>query len=331
MKPYQPLPWQADIWRLWQQQIQRQELAPALLINGLTGLGKFTLARALAYLLLCENHCIDGQVQPKACTKCRSCQLIQSGFHPDLHLIEPEEEGKAILINQIRELTEQVQKTAQQGGYKLVILRPAEAMNTNAANALLKTLEEPEPQTQFILVSDAPAKLPATIRSRCQLVNLAPPSLDLGQAWLKPQLSAEQNPEVLLKAAGGRPLAALKMAQPEAEETRLLINQVLEALIRGADPLEQASKLKKMNLPSLLTNLQKCLADSLRYQVFGAVQVHDSRQLNLYQQLNRLLSPQKILNLEQQIAQLHLQLNRNPNLDLFLENLCLEINKKLHT
>lgn|SRR5690554_470852 len=325
MKPFQSMPWHALIWRQWQQQIQDQQLPHALLLTGLAGLGKRTLARALAYFVLCTNH--QGQ---QSCGHCRSCHFIEAGFHPDLLILEPEAEGKAIRVDQVREMTTQMQKSAQQGGYKVVLIWPAEALNINAANALLKTLEEPEPLTQFILVSDQPSSLPATLRSRCQIWPIAPPSLEQGEAWLKHQLSEEQQPQVLLKAAGGRPLAALKLATPEAEERRHLLGQVMEGLVRGVNPIEQAAKLKNLPLPALLNSLQSWLADSLRFGLLGETSVQDTRQLPLYRQLYQLLGPRSLLNLEQELQAMHHQLHTNPNVDLFLESLLIRLTQELH-
>ncbi|SFX12187.1 DNA polymerase III subunit delta' [Marinospirillum alkaliphilum] len=324
MKPAQALPWHAEIWQQWMQQLHEGRLPHALLITGLPGLGKRTLARALAHQVLCRQP--DGG---HPCGHCQDCQLLASGFHPDLHQLEPESEGKAIKVDQVREVSSQVQKTAQQGGYKLVLLWPAEALNINAANALLKTLEEPEPRTLFLLVSDRPSGLPATLRSRCQQWAVKAPTLVEGQAWLRAQLSEDQSPQILLKAASGRPLQALKLAEGEAEHQRQAIQQVIESLVRGADPVDLAARLKSIPLRDLLNCLQAWLADSLRLRLLGDAAVQDSRQLPLYQQLNALLGVRQLLNLEQGLRQLHLQLQSNPNTELFLENLLISLTQEM--
>lgn len=332
-EPAAVLPWQQQIWQHWSRQLLQQQLPHAILLTGLTGLGKRSLAKALAHLLLCTNRVSSvensAQAELKPCGSCRSCQLIQAGFHPDLHLLEPEAQGKALVIDQVRNLNAEVQKTAQQGGYKLVLIWPAEALNTNAANALLKTLEEPEPLTQFVLVSSAPAKLPATLRSRCQTLVVKPPTQLEGQAWLQQHLSDPAEAAILLQAADGCPLQALKLADPTVVAATQLLTQAVEAVLQGADPLDQVSSLKKMPLANLLTNLQNWLAESVRYLVKGRAGVRDTRQLAIYIQLAQRLGAQHLLSFEQELAQLQQQLARNPNLDLFLENLLLSFSQHL--
>ena len=323
-KPALPLPWQADIWRQWLAQMRDQRLPHAILLAGLPGLGKRTLARALAHYLLCE--------QPQAtrpCEECASCQLLISGFHPDWHQLEPESPGKAIKIDAIRRVNAQVQQSAQRGGYKLVLIWPAEAMNINAANALLKTLEEPEPNTQFILVSDQPSSLPATLRSRCQQWTLSPPAFQQGQDWLNCQLSQDQQPEMLLRAAGGRPLQALKLAEPSYEQARQKLLHALEAIIRGADPSEQAAQLKGLALEDLLYSLHSWIADTLRLKFWGEDQLTDPRQLPLYQHWQRLLTGKQLLQLEHQVKAAHHQLATNPNQELFIEKLLIQLTQEL--
>ena len=145
--PSHPYPWQLQEWQQLSQQIAAKKLPHALMFAGAKGIGKRHLAEALAQLLLCLSP-IEGT----PCGKCRGCMLNKAQNHPDLIVISPEEGAKGIKVDQVRALIEDLGKTAQQGGYKVVVLEPAEAMNANAANALLKSLEEPAASTLLILV-----------------------------------------------------------------------------------------------------------------------------------------------------------------------------------
>ena len=197
------LPWQDVVWRELNSAIDHDRLPHALLISGSAGIGKKNLAVSLAQRLLCSE--VD---QHGACGRCKNCQLLISGFHPDLTFVEPTGSGKAIPIDDIRRLTANMNNTAQQGGWKVAIVAPAEAMNSSSANALLKTLEEPRPKTSLILVCHKPGLLPATIISRCQRLILPIPAVDVAVAWLS-EIS-QQHPAVskALQMSEGRPLLA---------------------------------------------------------------------------------------------------------------------------
>jgi DNA polymerase-3 subunit delta' len=147
-----------------QQMIRQGRLPHALLISGSEGLGKRMLADWLAGTLLCEQS--HGDVS--ACGQCSACGWFDNGWHPDLLRLEPEEAGKAIKVDQVRRLGASLGMTSHSGGYKITIVQPADAMNVNAANSLLKTLEEPTANTLLILLTATPGRLPATILSRCQ-------------------------------------------------------------------------------------------------------------------------------------------------------------------
>lgn len=206
-----PLPWQRESWQQLCDLKRRARLPHALLFAGPAGIGKAQLARALAEWVMC--------VAPTdtACGNCRACQLHRAGTHPDLIWLAPEESGKAIKVDQVRELTEHLSKTAQQGGYKVAVITPAEAMNQNAANALLKTLEEPAANTLLILLSDSPSALLPTIRSRCQIRTFTTPPVALARPWLMQSLAevdaaASVDADNLLRLTRGAPLAARDLA-----------------------------------------------------------------------------------------------------------------------
>ncbi|MET0356640.1 MAG: DNA polymerase III subunit delta', partial [Cellvibrio sp.] len=203
--PSHPYPWQLQEWQQLNQQITAKKLPHALMFAGAKGIGKRHLAESLAQLLLCLSP-IEGT----PCGKCRGCMLNKVQNHPDLIVISPEEGAKGIKVDQVRSLIDDLGKTAQQGGYKVVVLEPAEAMNANAANALLKSLEEPAANTLIILVCHTPSAVLPTIRSRCQMRLLPTPNSEQVIHWLRPLMAGSNVPvEKLMEAAGGAPLTAL--------------------------------------------------------------------------------------------------------------------------
>jgi DNA polymerase III subunit delta' len=208
------LPWHRELATATLQ--QRSRWPQALLITGRRGLGKRALALHFARALLCEAPHPDGD----ACGVCPGCVYVAAGAHPDLRLIEPvisDEEGNvtvvdAITVDRIRELTGFTQLSTHRHRAKVAVIAPAEAMNAAAANALLKTLEEPPADTYLMLVSHQSARLPATIISRCQRLPVPEPDFASAVAWLEAQGVVEA--DRVLAQAGGAPLLALELADP---------------------------------------------------------------------------------------------------------------------
>lgn len=278
-----PLPWhRAALERLL---AERPRLPHALLVHGPSGTGKAQFARALAAGVLCESP-----RSGRACAECASCHWFSQGNHPDFREIVPEatadDEGDAaeaeaakadkarslvIKIDQVRALADFISLTTHRSGFRVLVLRPAEAMQPAAANAILKTLEEPPPSTLIVLVSDRPAKLLPTIRSRCRRLALSMPPQSLALAWLKEQGTA--SPETALALAGGAPLLARDLAEPEQEELR---RRLFAELSRpnGADPLQFAAAIDRGAVERTIHWLQTWVHDLVRVKVGGDARHH---------------------------------------------------------
>ena len=201
---------------------RRSRWPHALLLSGPAGTGKRLLAWHLARALVCEAPRENGA----ACTQCASCRYAAAGQHPDLKVIEPveiDDEGNAtptdaIKVDSIRALTAWAQVTSHRGGAKVALIMPAERMNASAANALLKTLEEPPAGTYMILASHQPARLAPTIASRCSRHIVSMPPAAVAIAWLRGQDA--EDPPGLLAQAGGAPFIALSLADPAHQTER---------------------------------------------------------------------------------------------------------------
>lgn len=200
-------PWLQPNWERLYNYIIQERVPQALLIIGNKGIGKLHLANQFAFSLLCTDPQADGL----SCGSCVSCKLLSAATHPDFINIQPEEAGKSITIAQIRNLITQLTLKPQFETHRVVIVSPAEQMNHAAANAFLKCLEEPTERTIIVLITDKPAKLPATIVSRCQKLIINTPPKDATLAWLKQQ-NVQENTELLFGLARGAPLLARQYA-----------------------------------------------------------------------------------------------------------------------
>jgi len=253
----------------------RRPAAHAVLVHGPGGVGQFEFAYALASAWLCESP-----EDLRACGHCTGCRLMQSRTHPDFKLLLPEalrealgfadeetresdkkaKPSREIKVSAVREAIEWTQKSTSRGRAKVVLIHPAQAMNAIAANALLKTLEEPPAGVRLLLCTTDPELLLPTIRSRCQRWPIALPSQEESLAWLGDQGLA--GAEVLLAAAGGRPTDAIGMAADGI--TAAAWSALPNAVSQG-----DARALMGWPVPRVVDALQKLCQDAMAQSVGG--------------------------------------------------------------
>lgn len=296
------------------------QLPHALLIGGPAGIGKQRLAQSLLEALLCRQP-----VGGLACGACQACHLTTAGSHPDLFIVEPEEAGKAIKVDQVRELVAFCSRTAQFGGQRVVLLAPAEAMNRNAQNALLKTLEEPGEGVLLLLVSHQPGRLLPTVRSRCQKRLLAPPAAAEALAWLTGQVGEQKRAAALLDAAGGAPLTALELEGSDWFPARArLLGQCL-ALVRGRLPVSLAAREFLVADPlSMLDALMRWSHAGLRFLACGTPPADEQLAGPLIGLAEQVGAPRLLRFADQAaLARRALARGNNPNRELLFEQLLL--------
>lgn len=286
-------PWQNNSWRDLAR--LRAYLPHAILFYGSEGIGKATFVERFAQSLLCETPAADGQ----PCDRCVSCGWFGQYSHPDYRRIRPEildENGdadddesadasdvkksaaksakapsKEIKIDQIRALTDFMNISTHRQGKRVIVLYPAEALNTAAANSLLKTLEEPAPDTVFLLVSNGIDRLLPTILSRCRKFALTMPSRGEALQWLEAQ--GIDDADGWLSEQGGAPLTAHLLAQSGSRETMdEFLAQLAKPTTEGV--LKTAERLQKTPVPELVSWMQRWLYDLFSVKLSGRIRYY---------------------------------------------------------
>ena len=302
----------------------KDALPHALLLRGPRGIGKLVFARALAQGLLCESPAPDGT----ACGHCGACGWFDVGTHPDYRQIEPgsdeeePEEGakKATVISvaQVRALADLVNVSSHRRGPKVVVLHPAEALNVNAANALLKSLEEPPPRTHFIVVTHRPHQLLPTIKSRCRQLALATPSADAAAAWLTKQ--GMRSADVALAHTGGAPLLALELGENDYWAARAAF--LRELALHKSKPLVAAEAVRDIPIPHVISWLQKWSYDIARFHALGDVRYNPDAAAAIAEAA-REIAPLAVLRFHREMVKLQPVAQHPLNPRLFLEELLL--------
>ncbi|MAR92901.1 MAG: DNA polymerase III subunit delta' [Pseudomonadales bacterium] len=315
------LPWQQDQWQGLLSRHREGRLPHALLLRGEPGTGKNRFALALAQYLLCAQP-----VAGSACGDCKRCQLNLAGSHPDLNLLEPEEPGRAIKVDQVRAVVDFVSKKAQLDGYRILLLSPAEAMNPSASNALLKSLEEPGERTLLILVTHQVSQVLPTIRSRCQVLQFPVPERQQALQWLAPLVGDSGKAEKLLNVASGAPLRALQLDQSQwLGERNTVLQQWLAVLQGKRDPVRTAEGWGQYPILELTTWLLGWQIDLAR--LMAGMDTINNRDLQpQLQTASALVNPQRLFASHDHLLRVRQMLvsQANPNLPLLLEEILLK-------
>lgn len=317
--PFHPYTWQHDVWQRLTVLADTARLPHALLLSGHAGIGKQRLALAFAARLLCPVSTAQG-----ACGICKSCHLLSAGTHPDFVWLLPETDPKTektaryIKVDQIRELVSFAEKSAQLGGHRVVVIEPAHLLNVQAANALLKTLEEPGRDTFIMLLSAQPLSLSATIRSRCQQIALATPVLAEALAWLVPQVRDEAVARLLLSLSDGAPLAALALRDALwfGERERLLKDLV--ALREGLPALMVAQRWHALGAEAVLPALAS-MTEDVAVLASGATLVRHHDLAPVITALARQVSAAAVLGFRQGLAEKQRLLSGNVQGNILLD------------
>lgn len=300
-------PWQHSAWTQIQQLQGRWP--HAILIHGPAGIGKTVFAEWLAQSLLCESPKTDGQ----ACGTCVSCGWFVQYSHPDYRRLRPEileaevtefdaedvgpgksaakavkAPSREIVINQVRSLTDFMTISTHRQGARVIVIYPADAMNVAAANALLKSLEEPGPNTVFILVARGIDALLPTLVSRCHQFALTMPNGEQALNWLEQQ--SIHKPEQFLAEQGGAPLAALDASQSEShlQQEEFLLQLQQPDL---ANALKIADKLQKTAIPLLLSWMQRWLYDVFSFKLTGEIRYYPHYKKEIHHIASRISIP----------------------------------------
>lgn len=292
---------------------QTKKLSHALLITGADGVGQEELAHEMVKDLMCEKD------QAAACGQCHSCQLMNADTHPDFRVLDGE--AATIKVDQIRLLVRQISQKPQVGQNKVVLITHAQAMNINAANAVLKALEEPADRTFFVLTSSQSTSLLPTIRSRCLLVNVPTPSMSEVKSWLMQQPDGEALGSLFWLTT--QPFRLLAIQQQNKTQLYAALPDQLTAMLRGTAPISAVLKgLDSSNVEDycngLAAILHQCICHSTGAPIDEALQaIYDTLIARLgiqtlmlrYQSLQKLKSDLKKTNLNP-IMQLTHELNQ---------------------
>lgn len=272
----QQYPWHEGSWDYFIKAREKNHLPHALLLSGENGIGKLDFANRLVKSLLCittHENAAAGSVENikeyDACNHCQACKTYESKANPDYLSIDLLEDKQQIGVDQVRQLSAFLSLSRSFNCYRVVLLNQVERMNLNAANSLLKSLEEPTNNTVIILLTSQFNRLLPTIKSRCQILKLTTPTKSVAQKWMQQHSPELKNPAELLDMAYGKPLAALKIDAEEIQ-SREKFSKDLIGLIKNQESITTIAKAWEKYNSELLLNWQiTWVQDFLKQSIQG--------------------------------------------------------------
>ena len=329
-KKNQIAPWLNPLW----ESLDLQRFPNAVLIHGQAGIGKFEFGVELAKALLCES---SNKIQSKPCNQCEACHWFDTGNHPDFTALVPEthrsllphadyesdespkkgkssreesdgestekKEKKNISIDETRNAIETLSIGSHRGGNRVILIYPLETLRNDSANTLLKSLEEPPPQTIFILLADRLDRVLPTIRSRCRLLSAGRPDRTIGVDWVRSKIAnlsgatfKEVDIEALYDEQGGAPYAVLdsliaRHNKDEKDELSISIQAsrlLLQSMSQGGriQWLETSEKIHKAQFSFLLATMQRWSSD-LQTVAQGGIPRYYPKHISTFQVLSQ--------------------------------------------
>ncbi|CUR53545.1 DNA polymerase III subunit delta' [Serratia symbiotica] len=234
----------------------------ALLLHSFEDNGEFILISKFHCWLLCQQR-----KNEYSCNKCHSCSLLLSGNHPDYYYLIPEKNQKTLSIIKIRQIIEKLYFCSQQNGNKVIWIPESELLTEEAANALLKILEEPPEKTYFFLSCRYPLRLLATLRSRCLYWRLNSPDEKLSIEWLSNHVSGNLiNYYIALGLYNGSPIAAKNFLQSNRWKQRIILCSILSKAILKKDMLLLLPVLNDVNVIEYIYWLSTLLIDTIKFK-----------------------------------------------------------------
>ena len=327
----QDIPWNQELWNDLIKRYHGAGLPHASLLLGNEGTGRRPLAFKMAKFLLCQAVDKKTAKYNDSCNQCHSCKLMNAGSHPDYFICDQEAKGKQIKIDTVRKLNDFLSKTPQISACQVVQVYPLEAMNPNASNALLKTLEEPSGESYLLLMAERLGTVLPTIRSRTQRINLHPPKTEQALAWLTQRLpnASAEDLALALRQCGGGPLKAERWLREGLLEQDATYITLMQKWLSGQQQLQDISKaLAKYELSDTINWWTGLSLDIMKLGMGAdATQISHPQQSEWIGQLVTTVSKLKLLTLQNKLQEIAGRLasgQGNYNASLLIESLLLD-------